>query len=250
MDDLEFRRKVFADPLCDDKELQKTAASDPAKQALLDDVRQFDDKLKQALNIDVPANLAAQILARQNPQNQQAANQSDYQSKQKTPLGKRHLALAASMAFAVGIAVQTLYTPFNPVNSGEYSLAHLDHEASYLHGAQGDNTLEQVNIKLARFGGKFEQPMGKTVFANFCDFNGVTSLHLIYEDADQNRITVFITPKDSEFNELKFVEEFANDQYVGRGLAYDGAKVTIVGENQAAINRYSQKIDQSLNWKI
>lgn len=237
MDDLEFRRSVFAEPFSDDERMQAAAANDPLKQAFLNDVRQFDDKLKHALHVDVPEHLAERLILRQTIESHQ-------QSRRRN---KIHLALAASVAFAIGLSVQTLNTPFVQLNLGQHSLAHLDHEIEYLHEAQEVTTLEQVNLKLARFGGQFEQSVGKTVFANYCDFGGVTSLHLIYEDAEQNRITVFITPKDGNFD---FVKQFSDEQYVGKSLSYEGAEVTVVSEDPQVLKAYSKKIDESLNWEI
>ena len=117
----------------------------------------------------------------------------------------------------------------------------------HLHGAQEVNTLEQVNVKLARFGGHFKQSVGKTVFANYCDFEGVTSLHLIYEDENKNRVSVFVTPKNGNFD---FVKDFSNDQFIGKGLSYGDAHVTVVGEDQQILEQYSQKISQNLDWEI
>jgi hypothetical protein len=237
MDDLEFRRSVFAEPSSDDKRMRDAAANDPIKQAFLNDVRHFDDTLKQALNIEVPLHLADRLILRQ-------AIESHKDGKQRT---KVHLAIAASVAFAIGVTVQMAFAPFAPQNIGSHTLAHLEHEVQHLRTAQQSNSFEQVNVKLARFGGQFKKSIGKAVFANYCDYEGVTSLHLIYEDENQNRISVFVTPKDGNFD---FVSEFGNRDYIGKGLSYKNARVTVVGENERITSQYTKKVDQSLNWAI
>ena len=58
MDDLEFRRTVFAEPFSEDQRIQAAITADPQKQAFVNDVRRFDTELKQALDVAVPENLA------------------------------------------------------------------------------------------------------------------------------------------------------------------------------------------------
>ena len=62
MDELEFRRRILAEPSTIDKELEAFAEQDTDKQAFIDDVRAFDDDLSKALNIPVPENLAKRII--------------------------------------------------------------------------------------------------------------------------------------------------------------------------------------------
>lgn len=237
MDDLEFRRTVLAEPNNEDPQVKAAAQADPAKQAFINDVRRLDDQIKQALEVEVPDNLAQRLILRQ-------SIDSHNQTRRRN---KVHLALAASLAFAVGIAFQSIYTPVTGPNLGTYTLAHLGHEIQHLHNANEQSSLAQINVKLARYGGRFDKPIGKPVFANYCDFDGVTSLHLIYEDAEQNRISVFITPENGRFD---FVEEFANEHFFGQGLAYKEAQVMVVGKDKQKLKVFTQKVDDSLNWEI
>jgi hypothetical protein len=239
MDDLEFRRAVFAEPFSKDDRLQQAAAADPTRQSFLNDMRQFDDSLSAALKVDVPENLVERLILRQ-------ALESHQQVRRR---GRVHLALAASVAFAIGLSSHMLYNT-NSDNIGTYSLAHLQHGIKHLHSAQEANTLTQVNAKLARFGGKFNpsvgQSLGNAVFSNYCDFNGITSLHLIY-DSPQGRVSVFVTPSDANFD---FVKDFGNEQFVGRGLTFDKAQVTVVGNKGQSIEGFAQKVEESLSWEI
>jgi hypothetical protein len=236
MDDLEFRRAVFADPNSTDEDLKRSAASDPVKQAFLDQMIEFDHSLADALKVEVPENLAERLILRQTLESHQQVRRR----------GRVHLALAASVAFAIGLSIQVLYSPFASPDIGVYSLAHVNHGIKHLYNANETNTMDQVNVKLARFGGKFDQSMGNVVFSNYCNFDGVTSLHLIYQ-GDDGRVSVFITPKDANFD---FVEEFSDDKFIGKGLNFDRAQVTVVGDKNKSIDKFTQELEQSLNWAI
>ncbi|QPG04813.1 DUF3379 family protein [Salinimonas marina] len=54
MDELEFRRRIYADPDTMDADVLKAAEADPDKQAFREQVRQMNNKLKQATKVPVP----------------------------------------------------------------------------------------------------------------------------------------------------------------------------------------------------
>lgn len=236
MDDLEFRRAVFAEPCSKDERMLKAAAGDPAKQTFLDEMKAFDDNLGAALQVEVPENLAERLILRQTLESHQQVRRR----------GRVHLALAASVAFAIGLTVQMFYTPAGGDNIGTYSLAHVNHGIKHLYSAKENNSVSQVNAKLARFGGKFNASMGNAVFSNYCDFEGVTSLHLIY-DSPQGRVSVFVTPADGNF---EFVKDFSDDKFIGKGLSFDKAQVTVVGDKGQPIEGFTKKVEESLSWEI
>lgn len=236
MDDLEFRRAVYADPHTEDEGVQQSAANDPAKQAFIEEMRNFDDKLSKALEVPVPENLSQRLILRQTLESHNAQRKRS----------RVHLALAASVAFAVGLSVQMLYGPLGQENIGSHSLAHVNHGLQHLYNAQENNSVDQVNVKLARFGGQFKSAMGKAVFANYCDFGGVTSLHLIYESTE-GRVSVFITPADADF---EFVEDFADDRFVGQAMAFQRAHITVVGDKGKSISPFTNKVKENIVWEI
>ena len=237
MDELEFRRTVVADPHSDDEKVRDCAAADPAKQKFVDDMRQFDDQISAALKVDVPENLAERLILRQ-------TLESHTSQKRRNRV---NLAIAASVAFAAGLGWQVLMSPDPALNNniGTYSLAHVNHGLDYLTNANEDNTLDQVNVKLARFGGEMVNAPGKAVFANYCDFNGVTSLHLIYEGQD-GRYSVFVTPAKANF---EFVETFGDQNYIGRGLDFNKAQITVVGDKGKQLDGFTDKLKSSLRFK-
>lgn len=245
MDDLEFRRTVMAEPNSKDSRVQQAAKSDSSKQAFLDEMRQFDDTIGAALQVDVPENLSERLILRQ-------ALESHNQDRRRT---YSYIAIAASIAFTFGLSFQFLSLPFGlpdnvNQNLGTHSLNHLAHETGYLDSANEINTLAQVNSKLARFGGQVKPQLanhlGEPVFVNYCDFAGVTSLHLIYQTS-AGRMSVFVAPSDSK---IPFASDFSDDNFIGKGLAFSKAHISVLGKDKQAVQDFSQKIERSIEWSI
>lgn len=63
MDDLEFRRRISAQPNSTDKELVEFAEQHSERQEFINDMQAFDLELANALDVPVPAGLAERILA-------------------------------------------------------------------------------------------------------------------------------------------------------------------------------------------
>lgn len=236
MDDLEFRRTVYADPHTEDADVNQSASESPSKQAFLDEMKTFDDNLTKALKVPVPENMAERLILRQ-------SLESHHAERKRTRV---HIALAASVAFAIGISAQVFFLPGASGDIGSYSLAHVNHGIDHLYSAHEDNSVADVNLKLARFGGKFGQNMGKAVFSNYCNFNGVLSLHLIYDSAE-GRVSVFVTPANAEF---EFVEEFGDERFVGRAMAFQKAHITVVGDKDKPLAGFVKKVEDNIVWEI
>ena len=201
MDDLEFRREVYANPHNNDKSLLEAAANDPAKQQFIDELKQLDEKVQNALDIPVPDGMAHRLILRQ-------SIESHNQQKRRSRI---HIALAASIAFVFGLSFTFLQQP-SSTELGTTALSHMYHEASYTVGADGDLQIADVNAKLATFGAKIAEPFTRIYFANYCLFEKQKSLHLVVGDGN-DRYTIFITPKDG--NEV-FESSFEDENFVGR----------------------------------
>lgn len=216
MDDLEFRREVYANPYSNDKSLLEAAANDPAKQQFIDELKQLDGKVQDALDVPVPDGLAHRLILRQ-------SIESHNQQKRRSRI---HIALAASIAFVFGLSFTFLQTQPSMTGLSNTALNHMYHEASYTLGADGDLRVADVNAKLATFGGKIAEPFTRIYFANYCLFEKQKSLHLIVGDGDE-RYTVFITPIDE--NEV-FEPYFEDEKYIGRAWQAENVNLVVLVE--------------------
>jgi len=237
MDDLEFRRNIYAAPSRQDKDIIAAQKADPAKKKLAQELCQFDEKLKQAMKVPVPDDLCHKLLLRQTLASHQ-------QEKRKT---RFHLALAASVAIVAGLVVNYLQFSSSYTNLGDYALAHVYHEANYF--SNNDNTrisLTSLNKKMTTFNGNFNEPMGELISADYCRFDGMKSLHLVFQGLTDT-VTVFIVPKAEH---LAFADKFSDDKLQGESLSFEHANVLVVADKNESLSQWQNVINDNITWSI
>ena len=66
MDDLQFRRGIYSDPHNKDNtfsdEVLAEINSNPAKKQLSNDIKQLDNKIAKAMNVEVPEDLVNKLI--------------------------------------------------------------------------------------------------------------------------------------------------------------------------------------------
>ncbi|MCO7187164.1 MULTISPECIES: DUF3379 family protein [unclassified Pseudoalteromonas] len=242
MDELEFRRRLFADP--NDKDVIAQADTDPAKQRLVKEMQDFDATLHSALDISVPEDLAQKILAKQQADTETSSKQSaEVKQLAWYRRFKAPLATAASALLAVSLYFAT--SVHAPLHAGEHALEHVYYEAEAL-ALTDEVQLQVVNEKLAMFGGKLESMPGKVTYATFCNFKGQRSLHLIFQ-SEHGPVTVFIVPTDR--NEATGTDEqFADARFSGSIKPGERADTILVANLNTPLERYETAVTESLRW--
>ncbi|ATC95469.1 DUF3379 family protein [Pseudoalteromonas tunicata] len=235
MDELEFRRRLYADPNELDEQLSSYVAQDAQREKLVADLQSLDKRLEQALNIEVPDNLAERIIL----------NQSFSEHRSQKRRARAHLAIAASVAFAFGI-IFNLYNSAAPLNLEQHALDHLYHEIASIKMQDRRFDLNQVNAKLASFGGQLNELPGEISFLTICDFKGQKGLHLVFNSAT-GPVTLFIVPQD---NTRESVSEFSDQQFKGTILQTHFANVIMLAEKADNLPKYQQQVKENLMWKI
>ncbi|WP_298444989.1 DUF3379 family protein [uncultured Ferrimonas sp.] len=231
MDDLEFRRRLFAEPNSQDQELLSATEHNAGREQLRQEMRQMEHKLAQTVNVDVPDDLAERLLLRQ--------NMAVHRSSQR-----RHrwqLAAAASVAFAVGITFTLLGQ--TPNNLGNHALAHVDHEARFVANINEHVTLAALNTKMAPLGGQLSSVPGEVVYANYCDFEGIRSLHVVM-NTDQGRVTLFLIPEEDG---ASLPSQFTNDRYNGVGMNTNQLHLAVVGNKQQKLEPVLDELARNMN---
>lgn len=233
MDELEFRRTLYADPNCKDEEILAAIADDPKKQEFSNELKQLDKNMHQASQVEVPNDLVHKLLLRQTMQSHRA-------SKVRNRI---QLAMAASIAFVVGVSF-TMWQQHNLLNIADQAIAHVYKEGSYALDAQNDISLQQVNAKLAQFGGELTEEVGHIYYANFCDFENVRSLHMVMQGKN-GKVSVFVIPHDDTHD--------AKGSATGRGyksqaLEVNRASIVIVGEEGADIQGMKEQLKRKIHF--
>jgi hypothetical protein len=233
MDELEFRRTLYADPNCTDPRVLAAIADDPKKQEFCKELKQLDKSMHQASQVKVPDDLVHKLILRQ-------TMQSHHASKVRNRI---HLALAASFAFVVGVSF-TMWQQSNLLDLSKQAIAHVHYEGGHALDAQDDVSLQQVNAKLAKFGGELSENIGRVYYANFCDFENVRSLHMVVE-GENGKLTVFIVPH----NEAYLAEGSSHDKrYNSQAVDFKRASIIVVGEEGANINKMKEQLNRKIQF--
>lgn len=234
MTELTLKQALIADPRAQSAELASAVAADPELQQLQRQLLLDQARLKQAFEFTVPASLEINLLRQQMLQSQQI---------QKRRFSAA-IALAASVAFVAGLTLNWFNYGFPEMTLGQHALAHVYHEQPYMAQMQTPQPLSQVNAKLASFGAELTDWQYNIVYANFCDFRGTRSLHLVMQ-TEHGLATVFFIPDE---NSLKFEHHFSDELYRGRGLALKNADLVVVSENDDDLQQLPAKLKQQIKF--
>ena len=237
MDDLQFRRRIYEDPNSQDPELIAAKQADDSRAQFAKEIQQLDQHINDALNVPVPDDLANKLILRQ-------AMASHQQQKRKSRV---HLALAASVAFAVGLTVNFLQFSSAYSDLGDYALAHVYHEQDvFTNDMEAKVSLASLNNKMATFNGSFSSTMGKLISADYCRFDGVKSLHLVFQ-GESSPVNIFVVPERSE---VAFSQVFSDSTYQGKSINFGKNQVIVVGDKTESLNKWQQNINQNVQWSI
>ncbi len=237
MDDLQFRRAIYADPNNQDADTIAAQQDDASKKQFAQDICKLDEKIKQALQIPVPDDLCHKLILRQTLASHQV-------QKRKTRV---HLALAASVAIVGGLMLNFMQFSSAYTNLGDYALAHVYHEqGSFANNATNQVTLASLNQKMAAFDGNFSQPLGKLLFADYCRFDGMKSLHLVYQ-GKTSPVTVFVVPKNEQ---LRFSTAFNDEKLFGSSIEFIKSNIIVVADKNESLGQWQQSISETVSWSI
>ncbi|ART79138.1 DUF3379 family protein [Oceanisphaera avium] len=241
MDELEFRRRAYANPYDNSTDFIK-AARLPKNQALLIELQALDFQLTNALQEPVPAQLLDRLLA--------------IPKGSVTPapprLTWRHLAIAASLTFVLGFS--TRFVSFNETSSapfssmGQTAMAHVYAESALTQRIDEQVTLASVNAKLQPYGTQLQSltDVGHVYYANHCLFDNGPAAHLVIQ-GEQQRVHVFVVPPKRT---LEGVQRFSDEHYHGEVIPMDLNHLVVISEKDENIELMAAKIQASLKHAI
>lgn len=236
MDELEFRRRLLADPQARDPQLQQQLQQSEASQRLQQDLLQMEQQLKQSVQLPVPPDLADRLLL--------AQGVVHFSERQKHR--RRWLAIAAAV-LCLGLISPRLYQQWVwPDTLAEHSLAHVYHEAAYLVDQNSHLPLTQVNELLSDFHIELMDGSGVVRYARYCDFQGHRSLHLILQ-TPTGTLTVFVMPPQ---HGLKGGELFADQNFHGQSMQLGANSLVLVAGKQYALQPFADELQHYLRRQI
>jgi len=232
MDELEFRRRIYADPETTDSDVVEAAKADESKRSFWNEQKQLDKQFKQALKVEVPDDLASKLIW------QQSADEFIRYKRRS----RWYVAMAASVAFTIGIGLTMWY--HQPLSIGGQALAHMQYaEMEHAHSLLPVD-LNMVNAKLASFGGSLSEMLDGIEVANYCHLSTVRSLHLIV-NTPQGKISVFVVPQRGD---ISVPSEFEDSQYHGESIKMRRANVMVVGDKGADLSEMKKAVSERIQF--
>ena len=232
MDELEFRRRIYADPETTDSDVVEAAKADESKRSFWNEQKQLDKQFKQALKVEVPDDLASKLIW------QQSADEFTRYKRRS----RWYVAMAASVAFTIGIGLTMWY--HQPLSIGGQALAHMQYaEMEHAHSLLPVD-LNMVNAKLASFGGSLSEMLDGIEVANYCHLSTVRSLHLIV-NTPQGKMSVFAVPQRGD---ISVPSEFEDSQYHGESIKMRRANVMVVGDKGADLSEMKKAVSERIQF--
>ncbi len=174
MNCIDVHRKLTADPSIQDNQITAHLEQCSACANFLQNLKQFDNALHKATNIDIPDGLAERILLKQ----------SFKQQRQQRNTRFKLYAMVASLLLVLGIGfnmsqLSTLLAP--SLSPGDVAINHVSSEFDHLnenHNIQ----LAGLNKVLQPFNIKFKHTIGTINYAGSCPIRHSRGVHIVLKE--------------------------------------------------------------------
>jgi len=241
MNCLEFHRFTLADPNSRDPGYLQHARQCAACRSYAERGSAFEDSLRDAMSVEVPADLLPDIMLQQAI----SAEQSPRRHCIETPAwwARPPLALAASLlvvALAGWLGLQWFGS--TELSFPDEVIAHIEHEIEHLHEA-GEVGDAKVAALIGSFGGHVEEGLGKVSYAGSCTIRNRKGLHMVL-DGDRGPVTVFYIPGEQPGSETRF----SRNGYQGELVPAGGGSLAIIGEQGEALAPIIARFDDAIAW--
>lgn len=237
MDNLTLQQILLVNPFSTEPKVLAAIAQDPDLAQFAFELQQQHLALDDALQVPIPPMLSERLLRIPTANNAQLAKASTkIQRSWFVPL-----TMAASIALFATLGIQ-LYNNSTISNIGEHALAHVHKEEAKLLQQASTQSLADVNLKLASFDAHLDNWQDDIIYARYCTFEGIRSLHLAVKTAT-GYATIFVVPQQAE---LDFVAQFSDQQYLGLAMAMPKANIVIVSSNIDDLQQLPKKLNEKL----
>lgn len=259
MDELEFRRNAMIQPHDQLPDFLKAAEASQANRNYLDEMKQFDRTLKRAMQVEVPAGLAERILLRQAMLQDSDAPDDLPPShplgtapvKLRTSTSWRQIALAASVAFLLGMSTRWITLPETTppaLSLAQVAMAHVYGEEPFIEGVDEQVNLHNINAKMEKYGATLSGMDGlKVTYVNHCSFYQGPALHMVIQ-GKMGPVTLFLVPKHVPLTLQQAT--FEDGTLKGEIVQLKGANMVLIGEMKEPLAPVANALQSRLQWDI
>ncbi|MGO2281037.1 DUF3379 family protein [Vibrio casei] len=231
MDDLEFRRRLLSDPNDHSTQVIEKIRSNSHDRKYAESLTDLDNKIEQAMKVDVPDDLADKIIF------------STSKSKPQINMTKKAFALAASVIFTVGLMVgqvnwgALIITPAH-ARLDSMAIHHIHEEAPFIKDVNEANNAQEMQAKLGTYSYALTSAFPYHIYyLNHCGFSpDHHALHMVFQ-GKKGRVTAFISniaaPNASDF---------AKDGMKGTIIPLPQGSLVVVGNENEDISSIATKL--------
>ena len=248
-DDISIKRALMSEPNTRDPEVLEYLATSETCSEFSQKLKQFDDKLKTAIQIDVPEGLESRIiLAQRMSLNDEAVESNDNVVAFKKPSANEQksykwMSLAAGLVLAVGLSLG-MFKFGESQGLEQQILAHL-----YEHK---DALTKDKNIELASFnemlaphGVRVSESIGHIRYASNCPIDDKKAPHFVLSENGEP-VTVMYIP----WKQMSEREKFGDDKFKGVLLSNQKGSFVIFSEDPEIINSVQNRVASSIEVDI
>lgn len=257
MNEIEFRKRVLADPGSPDAEILDAARQNPLFQGFLDQAQQLDQNIDAIVSEPpIPADLHAKLMAI--PATAESADDNVVALPVHHKSRWQGLAVAACLIVAVGTTMilnQDNLPSAADLAMGNQALGHLYHENPQLAAMntgelEASFTLAEINSVMMQAGSELTNaslPSELPVrYANPCLIvPGYQSAHLILQ-SDAGPLSVMVvnnSPVEQEYR-------LSDDRFSGLVIPMEKGNLILISEQPEALDTYRGTLTASVGWTI
>ena len=233
MDDLEFRRRAYAEPNNEDKDFldKKNESADNAR--FVDELKILDKKIADAMQVEPPEGLAERI----------KLNQQLGAHTHKTKQYRLMLSIAASILIVFSVVFAFL-SPTGGKDLTKEVLVHVYDELDHLE-ENHHYSIDRANLMFASHGGKFNHSIGELRYVGSCDIAKKPGLHMVLE-GEKGPVTVMMMPQ----SKIEKAIQIADSRFQGSIEPTMKGSYAIVAERGEKIEQVKQAVNSSLSWQF
>ena len=231
MNELDFRRRLLADPNDKSPDMQAYLRDNPTLTAEVQRLRRLDHSIREVMQVPVPEGLESRILVRQS----------------WTKQAPKRLAWAASILLTISVASSVSYYVYDGQirrSNLQTTLVKLTDNAL----AKLDDTVRvdpnQVKSLISHIGAYLKNDLGTVYYAKKCNIKGQNAAHLVVA-SEHGPITLFMLPGEtrSATSQIQF-----DDQQRGLLVPAGQGSIAVLGQTSESLQATAQQINLSLAW--
>ncbi len=228
-----YRRLTEGEPDLRTAALTNHLAGCPECALFTHKVRQFDKRLKTALNVPVPENLEAKILLRQS-----------FQSKPARPGQPSMWALAASVLLVLSLAISGSWYYDNAQKSLQSDLLSVVNTARYAMDSVGPVSATQIAQAFEPIGLRLASLPGNVSFAGKCLVQGKIAGHMIVRQQGKP-ITLIFMPNRWRLT----AADFDSQHWRGQLVPVASGTIAIIAPPDLALQPVRELIQNLVRWE-